>query len=120
MTSLYKQKYQEAQTEVIKKMALKEVDALFDKAQRTININTNTVILGVLHEQFGWGHDRLLKFCEATSEYQKAMTDRYGSDCDVTAMKRRLKDDCGIDVDELVDKAEADHERGETKIKMGA
>lgn len=43
------------------------------------------------------------------------MQDRYGKDCDVMAMERRLREDCGIDVVALVDNA-----KGETEIRMGA
>lgn len=116
MKSLYKEKYKEAQNAVIQSM----VDKCIDRAQFNINVSTNSIILGVLHDKFGWGHDRLMKFINATAAYQKAMTDRYGTDCDALAMRRRLKEECFIDVEELVRSAAADRERGKTEIDMGA
>lgn len=114
MKALYKEKYKEVQNAVIRSM----VDKYIERAQFNINVSTNSIILGVLHDQFGWGHDRLMKFIEATAAYQKAMTDRYGTDCDALAMRRRLKEECDIDVEELVKKAEADQERGKTEIEL--
>lgn len=114
MNSLIKEKYRQAQNEVLQGM----VNKMLDKAQHNINVSTNTIVLAVLHEEFGWGHDRLMKFIEATAAYQKAMTDRYGTDCDALAMRRRLKEECDIDVEELVKKAAADRERGKTEIEL--
>lgn len=111
MKSLYKEKYAQVQNAVLQQ----KVDEMLEKAQRVINVNINTIVLGVLHDEFGWGKERLTRFAEMTGKYQKAMQDRYGKDCDVMAMERRLREDCGIDVVALVDNA-----KGETEIRMGA
>lgn len=115
MKSLIKEKYQQAQNQVIQGM----VNNALDRAQHNINVSTNTIILAVLHDEFGWGHDRLMKFIGHTAKYQKAMSDRYGKDCDSLAMRRRLKEQCGIDVEQLVEDAAKDTERGKTVIDMG-
>ena len=114
MKSLVKDKLNDIQKKAIRA----EIERLFDVKERQINISTNTIVLGVLHDVFGWGHERLMKFFEECEKYQGAMSGRYGDDCDTMAMRRRLKEDCFIDVEELVTKAANDADRGKTVIDM--
>lgn len=116
MNALLKEKYEKIQQDILQK----KVDDMIGDWQHKINISTNTINLAVLHEQFGWGHDRLMKFIEKTEEYQKTMANRYGKDCDALAMRRRLKEECDIDVEEIVKKMEEDEQRGATEIEIGA
>lgn len=118
MKSLVKARLDEMREAAQKKAIRAEIERLFDVKERQINISTNTIVLAVLHDVFGWGHERLMKFYEECAKYQGAMSGRYGDDCDTTAMRRRLKEECFIDVEELVDKAANDTDRGKTVIDM--
>lgn len=60
----------------------------------------DALILMTLHEIFGFGKTRLLRFAKGLVELQKYYEDRY-EDCDIFAMKMHLKDYVGIDVTEL-------------------
>ena len=60
----------------------------------------DTLILMTLHDIFGFGKTRLLRFAKGLAELQKYYEDRY-EDCDLFAMKMHLKDYVGIDVTEL-------------------
>ena len=60
----------------------------------------DALILMTLHEIFGFGKTRLLRFAKGLAELQKYYEDRY-EDCDLFAMKMHLKDYVGIDVTEL-------------------
>ena len=60
----------------------------------------DAIILMTLHEIFGFGKTRLLRFAKGLAELQKYYEDRY-EDCDIFAMKMYLKDYVGIDVTEL-------------------
>jgi len=60
----------------------------------------DALILMTLHEIFGFGKTRLLRFAKGLAELQKYYEDRY-EDCDLFAMKMYLKDNIGIDVSEL-------------------
>ena len=60
----------------------------------------DAIILMTLHEIFGFGKTRLLRFAKGLAELQKYYEDRY-EDCDIFAMKMHLKDYVGIDVTEL-------------------
>lgn len=60
----------------------------------------DALILMTLHDIFGFGKTRLLRFAKGLAELQKYYEDRY-EDCDIFAMKMYLKDNIGIDVSEL-------------------
>ena len=60
----------------------------------------DALILMTLHDIFGFGKTRLLRFAKGLAELQKYYEDRY-EDCDLFAMKMYLKDNIGIDVTEL-------------------
>ena len=60
----------------------------------------DALILMTLHEIFGFGKTRFLRFVKGLAELQKYYEDRY-EDCDLFAMKMHLKDYVGIDVTEL-------------------
>ena len=60
----------------------------------------DALILMTLHDIFGFGKTRLLRFAKGLAELQKYYEDRY-EDCDLFAMKMHLKDYVGIDVTEL-------------------
>lgn len=60
----------------------------------------DALILMTLHDIFGFGKTRLLRFAKGLAELQKYYEDRY-EDCDIFAMKMHLKDYVGIDVTEL-------------------
>ena len=60
----------------------------------------DTLILMTLHDIFGFGKTRLLRFAKGLAELQKYYEDRY-EDCCIFAMKMYLKDNIGIDVSEL-------------------
>lgn len=60
----------------------------------------DALILMTLHDIFGFGKTRLLRFVKGLAELQKYYEDRY-EDCDLFAMKMHLKDYVGIDVTEL-------------------
>ena len=60
----------------------------------------DALILMTLHDIFGFGKTRLLRFAKGLAELQKYYEDRY-EDCDIFAMKMYLKDNIGIDVTEL-------------------
>ena len=114
MNSLVKEKLTAMQNAAVNRA----VDAAIDKAEHKINVSTNTIVLAVLHDAFGFGRLRLLKFYAECAKYQGSMSERYGEDCDSYAMRRRLKEECGIDVEQLVAEAENDAERGKTVIDM--
>ena len=57
----------------------------------------DALILMTLHEIFGFGKTRLLRFAKGLAELQKYYEDRY-EDCDLFAMKVHLRDYVGIDV----------------------
>lgn len=118
MKSLVKEKLDDMRKQAQNKVIRAEIERMFDIKERQINVSTNTIVLAVLHDMFGWGHERLMKFYEECAKYQGMMSGRYGDDCDTMAMRRRLKEECDIDVEELVDKAKADTERGKTIIDM--
>lgn len=60
----------------------------------------DALILMTLHEVFGFGKTRLLRFAKGLAELQKYYEDRY-EDCDLYAIKVHLRDYVGIDVAEL-------------------
>lgn len=60
----------------------------------------DALILMTLHDVFGFGKIRLLRFVKGLAELQKYYEDRY-EDCDLFAMKTHLKEYIGIDVAEL-------------------
>lgn len=60
----------------------------------------DALILMTLHEIFGFGKTRLLRFAKGFAELHKYYEDRY-EDCDIFAMKAHLRDYVGIDVTEL-------------------
>lgn len=60
----------------------------------------DALILMTLHDVFGFGKTRLLRFAKGLAELQKYYEDRY-EDCDIFAMKMHLRDYIGIDVSEL-------------------
>ena len=60
----------------------------------------DAIILMTLHDIFGFGKTRLLRFAKGLAELQKYYEDRY-EDCDLFSMKMHLKDYVGIDVTEL-------------------
>ena len=65
----------------------------------------NALILWTLHSVFGFGKTRLLKFVSGLVELQKYYEDRY-EDCDLFAMKQKLKEQCDIDVSKLQEEVE--------------
>ena len=60
----------------------------------------DALILMTLHDIFGFGKTRLLRFAKGLAELHKYYEDRY-EDCDIFAMKAHLRDYVGIDVTEL-------------------
>ena len=60
----------------------------------------DALILMILHEIFGFGKTRLLRFAKGLAELQKYYEGRY-EDCDLFTMKSHLRDYVGIDVAEL-------------------
>lgn len=60
----------------------------------------DALILMTLHEIFGFGKTRLLRFAKGLAELQKYYEGRY-EDCDLFTMKSHLRDYVGIDVAEL-------------------
>ena len=63
-----------------------------------------TVILWQLHVQYGFGHDRLMKFYNSTTEMIESMLEYYCYDTDEEATwicEQKLKEECGIDIQKL-------------------
>lgn len=60
----------------------------------------DTLILATLHQEFGFGKSRLLRFAKSLEVLHKYYEDKY-EDCDIVAMKTHLRDRVGLDVDNL-------------------
>lgn len=85
-------KVQEAILEEARRINLLEAQ----KQQEDIDV----MILMTLHECFGFGKTRLLRFAKGLVKVHKYYLDRY-EDSDIYAMKSYLKDKVGLDVEKL-------------------
>lgn len=63
-------------------------------------------MLMMLHEHFGFGHDRLMKAWKLTFDCNRYLQKRYELDAKDSCwlVKKKLKEEMGIDLDELYDK----------------
>lgn len=83
-----------------------EVQKRIAKLDRNNTDEVDAIILWVLHDQFGFGKDRLRKFYEAFNPALNALADRYemtdkGDELWLATYK--LKDKLGIDIHEWND-----------------
>ena len=65
--------------------------------------DSDALILWVLHQEFGFGKERLLRFWRANFTNHKELCDRYalGDDSVGWICRKILIEMCGVDVDEL-------------------
>ena len=78
-----------------------EINKAIAAFDRRNELNIEAVILWVLHEEFGFGHDRLRRFYVAFDRRFKELCERYEVESvevgEVSAVKLR---DIGVDVEE--------------------
>jgi hypothetical protein len=77
---------------------------LKDEAMPRVTRNVEAIVLWQLHEQFGFGKKRLLKFLEDTSPMIQGMLNDYQYDTDSDAIwvcEHKLKTELGINLDEI-------------------
>lgn len=93
-------------TAPMKKAAVDEAMRQLGEKIPEIVKNVESIILWQLHVQYGFGHDRIMKFYNNTSELMNDMLTYYCYDSDDDAIwlcKHKLKENLGIDIDELTD-----------------
>ena len=77
---------------------------LKDEAMPKVTRNVEAIVLWQLHEQFGFGKKRLLKFLEDTSPMIQGMLNDYQYETDSDAIwvcEHKLKMELGINLDEI-------------------
>lgn len=77
---------------------------LKDEAMPRVTRNVEAIVLWQLHEQFGFGKKRLLKFLEETSPMIQGMLNDYQYETDSDAIwvcEHKLKTELGINLDEI-------------------
>lgn len=70
-----------------------------------ITINVEAIVLWQLHEQYGFGKTRLLRFLDETTPLINNILEKYDYKKDDDAIwicKHKLKTEIGIDLDEII------------------
>ena len=65
-------------------------------ANSAATVNSMTLSMWVLHEEFGFGGERLRRFYRAMAKQAKCINEHYVSVADI---QRTLHDECGINID---------------------